>query len=814
MMPDGYQSPLFGLPQRLPPANVEAECAFLGALLHNNKVLDRVPDLDPVHFAHPANARIFSEMKRLIGAGRVADAVTLKSVFENADILDDVGGTAYLVQLLSSMVGIINAGDYARVIRDCWVRREMIEAGERLVNSAFGEVPDAESSAIAAEAIARIDAAVGGTGTLNRSITTLDSAMDAAIAAMEAAQDRKGPAGVSTGFQCIDARLGGLEPGHVYVIAGRPGMGKEQPVDTPILTPDGWVKMGDLIVGNFVIGRDGKPTRIIAVHDQGEKQAFRVSFRDGTSVECGENHLWSVAASSGRSRLSFKVLSTRKLLDSGICAAKQGGRVGAKWRIPLVSPIEFPERNLPVDPYILGVLIGDGAVSGRDFRFSNPDMDGDIRVKVAARLPPDIGLTENRSNSCPYYSLRGAGLSRYKNALISMGLRVKSQGKFIPEIYKFSSSQQRMDLLHGLMDTDGSCLANRSVFYTTSSTLAGDVCALVRSLGGVAIMRQYDRSKDGKPIEYCVNVKVAEAPFSTARKLAQWSPHSLSKYIRSILPSRIVRQRCITVAAADGLYVTDDYIVTHNSALAAGIAINAARAGVGVLELSLEMSATQLGRRALCAASGVSLFNMKTGYISNEHGVRLVAARKELAGLPLTIDDAGGQTPAMIAAKARAAKRKHGLGLLMIDHLNLMRAEESDARHGGTWATGRASNTVLQIAKDCACPVLLLAQLNRGPESRDDKRPTLSDLRQAGDIEQDAYAVGFVYRPEYYLGGEPEQKDGEAPGKYRDRIAEWETRKRELAGVAELIWAKVRDGEPGTDRLTFHGPTTSFGEPG
>lgn len=473
-MPNDQYPPLFGVSLRVPPSNIQAEQAFLGALFRNNKVLDRSAFLRPEHFADQIHARIFECALRRIEGGRIADAVTLKEDFENAGTLNEVGGVPYLTELLSAMVGIINAGDYARVIRDCWVRRELIEVGEQLVNSAFGEAPNIDPTTIASEAIARIDEAAVGSGTLKASTTTLDSAMDAAMAAMEAAQSRKGPAGISTGFRSIDDRLGGLEPGHVYVIAGRPGMGK--------------------------------------------------------------------------------------------------------------------------------------------------------------------------------------------------------------------------------------------------------------------------------------------------------------------------------------------------SALGHNIAINAARSGVGVLELSLEMSATQLGRRALCAASGVPQFNMKTGYVSNDHAAQLVRARRELAGLPLTIDDAGGQTPAMIAAKARAAKRKHGLGLLMVDHLNLMRAEEADARHGDTSATGKASNMMLQVAKDCGCPVLLLAQLNRGPENREDKRPTLGDLRQSGNIEQDAYAVGFVYRPEYYLGGQPEQKDGELPGKHHDRMTEWEDRKRSLTGRAELIWAKVRDGEPGTDLLTFDGPTTSFGE--
>ena len=250
------------------------------------------------------------------------------------------------------------------------------------------------------------------------------------------------------------------------------------------------------------------------------------------------------------------------------------------------------------------------------------------------------------------------------------------------------------------------------------------------------------------------------------------------------------------------------------SAIAHQIALNVARAGHPVLEFSLEMSATQLGRRALSTASGVPISRMKSGKIENLDAERIVRARKELAGLPLEIDDAAGQSPAQIAIKARAASRRLGkLGLIMVDHLNLMRAEDADARHGGTWATERASATVLQIAKDCGCPVLLLTQLNRGVESREDKRPTLSDLRQAGAIEQDAYAVGFVYRAEYYLRGAPEPRPDERSEHFEARLRDWHDARERLRGVAELIWAKVRDGEPGSDTLTFDAPTATFGEP-
>lgn len=241
-------------------------------------------------------------------------------------------------------------------------------------------------------------------------------------------------------------------------------------------------------------------------------------------------------------------------------------------------------------------------------------------------------------------------------------------------------------------------------------------------------------------------------------------------------------------------------------------AINAARQGIGTLAVSLEMSAIELGRRALSAASGVPVMAIKRGKITSWQASEVIKARKELIGLPLTIEDGGGLTAAQIDLAARRAHRKHGLGLLMVDHLHIVRPEDADARNGGTWAIGRISGAFKRAAKRHRCPVLLLAQLNRALEARDDKRPGLPDLRQAGEIEQDADTVSFVYRPEYYLGNQPELAPNEHDEKYRTRVDQWEQRKRDLAGKAELIVAKVRDGEPGSVPLTFNGPTTSFSE--
>src|SRR5690349_21911060 len=140
-------SPLFGVSHRLPPSNVQAEQALLGALLANNKAYERVSEfLAPENFADPVHGRIYQAISRRIEAGQLADAVMLKAEFEHTGILQEVGGTAYLAQLLSAMVGIINAGEYGRAIHDAWLRRQLIDIGETVVNNAFGADPELDGA--------------------------------------------------------------------------------------------------------------------------------------------------------------------------------------------------------------------------------------------------------------------------------------------------------------------------------------------------------------------------------------------------------------------------------------------------------------------------------------------------------------------------------------------------------------------------------------------------------------------------------------------------------------------------------------------
>jgi replicative DNA helicase len=220
-------SPLLGLSQRLPPSNLQAEQALLGALLANNRAYERVSEfLAPEHFADPVHGRIFQAIARRVEAGQLADAVTLKGEFEHAGILDEVGGTAYLAQLLSAMVGIINAGAYGHAIHDAWLRRQLIDIGEVVVNNAFGAEPELDGiKQIEAAEQSLFDLARDGGG--SGGFMSFNTALREAIEGAERAFHRPGHvSGLATGLRDIDKKMGGMHPSDLLILAGRPGMGK------------------------------------------------------------------------------------------------------------------------------------------------------------------------------------------------------------------------------------------------------------------------------------------------------------------------------------------------------------------------------------------------------------------------------------------------------------------------------------------------------------------------------------------------------------------------------------------------------------
>lgn len=338
---------------------------------------------------------------------------------------------------------------------------------------------------------------------------------------------------------------------------------KAQPLYTPILTPTGWTKMGDLSVGDYVIGGDGKSVKITGVYPQGTIPAYRVQFTDGSSTVCSDEHLWTVREIN---KYDWKTEPLNNLFNL---------RKGRNYRyaIPTVKPVEFDRIDLKVNPYIMGVILGDGGTTSGQIKIHAEDQE--ILYRMEEFMHEDYTLKYDWINTTRISRKVSAGNkpNMYVQAFRDynlMGLR--SDEKFIPDDYFLGSVEERKQLLAGLMDTDGGC-STRCEFRTTSPYLRDGVIELCRSLGGTPTYSNHPSSytKDGARVEckeyYVINTRTPFNPFFLTRKINQWvePKASLDKRIKSIDRIMDVPMQCIMVENEDGLYVTENYIVTHNT---------------------------------------------------------------------------------------------------------------------------------------------------------------------------------------------------------------------------------------------------------
>ncbi len=368
------------------------------------------------------------------------------------------------------------------------------------------------------------------------------------------------------------------------LLADDMGLGKQQPVDTHVLTPTGWTTIGSLRVGDRVIGSDGHPVNVVGVFPQGVKPSYRVTFSDESRVESGPEHLWTVKYWRGGRTLSDLTLTTQQLLDRPtIELSHEKGRAtklnleGVKLQLPMLSgPARFgAAAELPVPAYVLGVLIANGGLRGSSAVATVNAADLDEIVENIVKAGAEIGAIQTYDNASRTVILETI------RSIRELGLDVGSKDKRIPRQYLESSPAQRIALLQGLMDCDGGCSAerNRLTYHTTSRSLACDVQELVECLGGIASVHEYDRSSEGKPTEYPVRIRLPKtiAPFTIRRKVSKYNPGKHAHPVRTVKSVEYVRDVesvCISVDAADRLYVTEHAILTHNTIQVLG-AVNA-----------------------------------------------------------------------------------------------------------------------------------------------------------------------------------------------------------------------------------------------
>lgn len=358
------------------------------------------------------------------------------------------------------------------------------------------------------------------------------------------------------------------------ILADDMGLGKMEPISTLIPTPSGFKKMGNIEVGDLVFGEDGIPHKVLKTFPHKNKDIYKVTFSDGTFSYCGIDHLWKVNTPVRETRkMGWEVLSLGEMIKRGLKYGNNKHR--NKYKIPITEPVEYAEKKYYIDPYILGVCIGDGSMcAGSGIDISIPDFEKETVENIENRLNEGYSLSKNNSGACPRYRIKRIYRGKeneYYREIKRLGLNVNGNDKFIPEEYKFGSIEQRLSLLRGLMDTDGSIRdRNRIGYYTNSKQLAEDVSELVFSLGGVSRVHGYEREKNGKKrVEYHVAIQIKMNPFLLSRKSEKYKPtfkKYCSKYIVSAEFDHIEDAKCLMIDSDDHTYLTSrNYIVTHNT---------------------------------------------------------------------------------------------------------------------------------------------------------------------------------------------------------------------------------------------------------
>lgn len=361
------------------------------------------------------------------------------------------------------------------------------------------------------------------------------------------------------------------QEGKHMVVAKARRKGYEQPYSEPVLTPNGYVPMGSLKVGDLVMNPNGIPVRIGDIVEQGTTEIYEVEFQDGRKVRCGANHLWATC----RNGKKFYIIRTVDYMKRKL---KQGspGKEHYPYKIPELNPLKFDERPITVDPYVLGVLLGDGCICGDQVKFSTADQ---FIVEELQKRLPDY-LIEHKEGYTYVIKSKIKGINELNRQLKELQVKVKSYDKFIPEDYKFSSIENRFELVRGLMDTDGSITNGTCNFVSTSEKLIDDLTFILRSLG--------IRCKKSKEILGKQNVDFGNGNYSDTR--SHWEliitteedifklPRKLEKVrknrnynykgigIKSIRKTgEFEQQRCLCIDNENHLYITKDFIPTHNS---------------------------------------------------------------------------------------------------------------------------------------------------------------------------------------------------------------------------------------------------------
>ncbi|MFE9678775.1 helicase-related protein [Streptomyces sp. NPDC006259] len=584
------------------------------------------------------------------------------------------------------------------------------------------------------------------------------------------------------------------------LLQGEVGSGKAQPLDSLVLTPAGFRRMGDMEVGDEVVVPDGGTAVVDGVFPQGERDVWRLVLSDGSSVECDDEHLWIVGTGGGEhGGQAPKVMTAR---DIRLDTREPDG--SPKWYIPAATPVDLGDDSpLSLDPYLLGTLLGAGPWEG-SFRHDlalSPTGSGTSDAVTAAVAPerrPAPATGSERDRAIPP-TRRAAGV---RNPVIGT-LRelnlwdVAPDARFVPDEFRNTSVKNRLALLQGLMDTDGTVDADGAgvSLRTASPRLADDVAWIVRSLGGLARVLP-DRAA------FTVSVSLPERypPFRPTRTADRAGPHpkddTFRRGIRAVEYVGRKPVQCISVAHPGRAYVTDNFTVTHNTMVALRAMLAVVDAGGQAAMLAPTEVLAQQHHRSVVEMMGELAEGGTLGGVENATKVVLLtgsmgAAGRRQALLDLVTGEAGIVigTHALIEDKVQF----HDLGLVVVDEQHRFGVEQRDALRGkGKQPPHLLVMTATPIPRTVAMTVfgdLETSVLDQLPAGRS---PIASHVVPAADKPHFLARAWERVREEVEGGHQAyvvcprigDEEDG--PGKARKKVPQDEAEKRPPLAVLEV----------------------------
>ena len=486
-------------------------------------------------------------------------------------------------------------------------------------------------------------------------------------------------------------------------------------------------------------------------------------------------------------------------------------------RLPGAEDIRLrePPHNFEAEQALLGAILINNAAYQRVAEFLRPEHFADpLHGKLFDSLSRLIerGQVVSAVTLKTYVEqdedMKAAGGATYLARLAAASVHVIDATAFGQAVHDLYLRRQLIDLGEGVVN----------------GAFGGDVDETALNQIEVAEKKLYDLASSGqteggfKPFRVALTeaTVAAEAAY---RRVGQLTGVASGLFQLDQLLGGLHRSDLIILAGRPSMGKT---------ALATNIAFNAALAyseirdaagqlkvieGAKVAFFSLEMSSEQLATRILSEQTQISSDRIRRGEVREEDFPKFVEAAQRLSRLPFFIDDTPALSVSALRTRARRLKRQHGLGLIVIDYLQLMRPPAGSRSDNRVQEISDITRSLKAIAKELEVPVLALSQLSRAVENREDKRPQLADLRESGSIEQDADVVMFIFREQYYLErAEPKQRPDESDDKFNERFTRWQDRCTKVYNVAEVNIAKQRHGPIGTVELYFDGAVTKFGD--